>query len=155
MNNLDNALRLAATCVFSAEGFSATAYLDSLPSVPIWTIGHGTTLIDRKPVTADMTCSREQADNWAAEDMRAAAVFVLHVVKVPLNDHQLAALTSFCYNIGMGHFARSSVKDALDLHLYQDAADRLLKYDEAGGKKIHGLDIRRERERALFLTDAP
>lgn len=152
MNNVDAALRYCTQIIFGGEGFSSLAFLDRLPSVPIWTIGHGTTRIAGKLVTQGMTCTRAQADAWAAEDMRASALYVLHIVKVPLNDWQLAALTSFVYNIGAGNFARSSVKDALDLHQYQRAADRLLAYDMAGGRKYAGLDTRRARERALFLT---
>jgi lysozyme len=152
MNNVDAALSYCMSMIFGAEGYSAVAYLDRLPTVLTWTIGHGTTRINGKPVTKGMTCTRAQADAWACEDMRASALYVLHVIKVPLNDWQLAALTSFVYNIGDGNFFRSSVKDALDLHQYQLAADRLLAYDMAGGKVFNGLETRRERERALFLT---
>jgi lysozyme len=152
MNNPDNALRLATSTIFGAEGFAAVAFLDKLAKPPVWTIGHGTTLIEGKPITEGMTCTEQQADAWAADDMRSAARYVLRVVKVPLNDFQLAALISLCYNIGQGNFGRSSVKDALDLHLYEVAANRFLQYDMAGGRKISGLDNRRIRERALFLT---
>jgi hypothetical protein len=43
------------------------------------------------------------------------------------------------------------VLEALNLGLYAIAADRLLEYDEAGGIIRSGLEMRRGRERALFL----
>lgn len=151
-NNIDRALRYATSTIYAAEGFAAVAFLDRLAKPAVWTIGRGTTHIEGKPITEGMTCTEAQADAWCADDMRSAARFVLHCVKVPLNDYQLAALTSFCYNIGDGNFERSSVKDALDLKQYLLAANRLLAYDMAGGHKEKGLDTRRARERALFLT---
>jgi GH24 family phage-related lysozyme (muramidase) len=149
--NIATALSYAVSAVNGSEGFRADAYLDRLAKPPVWTIGHGTTRIDGALVISGQTCSKAQADLWAMTDMTAAAHFVLHCVKAPLNDWQLAALISFCYNIGAGHFQRSSVVEALNLGLYATAADRLLEYDEAGGVPIPGLATRRGRERALFL----
>lgn len=151
-NRMASALKLATSCVYGSEGYRSTAFLDTLARPPVWTIGHGTTRIDNKLVLEGMTCTRAQADDWAMTDMEAAAKYVLHCVTMPLNDWQLAALTSFCYNIGMGNFNRSTVKAALNLGLYGRAADAMLDYDEAGGKPVAGLSSRRGRERALFLT---
>jgi lysozyme len=153
--NVNNALKLAVGLVFPSEGFSAKSYLDTLTKPPRWTIGHGTTLVHGRPVTEGMSCTREAADAWAAEDMRSAAFQVVGIVRVKLNDCQLAALTSLVYNIGIGHFGESSVLEALNLALYSVAADRFLEYDEAGGRVITGLQTRRARERAMFLTGMP
>lgn len=153
--DISTALGYAVTIIYGSEGFATAAYLDRLAKPPIWTIGRGTTRVGGKPVTQGMTCTVTQADAWAAEDMRAAANFVLHVIKVPLNDRQLGALTSLCYNIGDGNFARSTVLAALNLGQYDVAADRLLDYDEAGGKVLSGLETRRRRERAMFLAGQP
>ncbi|MGD0109122.1 MAG: lysozyme, partial [Rhodopila sp.] len=128
---------------------------DTLATVPLWTVGHGSTRINGEPVQPGTVCTREQADLWAMSDMTAAAHYVLHEVTVPLTDHQLGALISFCYNIGDGHFRSSSVLEALNLGLYAIAADRLLEYDEAGGIIRSGLEMRRGRERALFLLGCP
>lgn len=151
MTDMKLALGYAATCVCGSEGFAKTAYLDKLARVPVWTIGYGTTRINGEPVREGMTCTHDQALAWAAADMQAAANFVRRAVSVELNDWQLAALISFCYNIGMGNFARSSVRAALNAGCYACAAEKLLEYDEAGGHVIGGLETRRKRERALFL----
>jgi lysozyme len=150
--DLSTALRYAATCVYGTEGFRDTAWLDTLPDPPVWTIGHGTTFIDDKPVGPGMICTRQEADQWAMEAMRETGEEVLAAVHVDLNAMQLGALISLAYNIGIGHFRRSSVLEALNLALYQVAANRFLEYDEAGHRVIEGLETRRGRERALFLT---
>lgn len=153
--NIATALGYAVTCVHGSEGFSAKAYLDHLPNPPIWTIGHGTTRINGLPVKESMICTRHEADLWAMSDMMQAAHFICGCVKVELNDLQAAALISFCYNLGDGNFAHSDVLTALNSGLYRVAADRLLEYDHAGGKVVRGLDTRRARERALFLSGMP
>ena len=149
--NIGTALGYAVTIINGSEGFRSRAYLDTLAKPAKWTIGHGTTQIDGEAVRADMVCSKPQADLWAMADMTAAAHDVLNCVRVPLNDWQLAALISFCYNLGSPAFRKSSVLDALNLGLYQVAANRLLEYDHAGGVEVRGLETRRGRERALFL----
>jgi GH24 family phage-related lysozyme (muramidase) len=58
--DLSTALRYAATCVYGTEGFRDTAWLDTLPDPPVWTIGHGTTFIDDEPVSPGMICTRAQ-----------------------------------------------------------------------------------------------
>ena len=150
--NVDSAVALAMPLVFGAEGCRLVAYLDTLPLEPVWTIGHGTTQVDGHPVVAGLSCTRQQADAWAAADLRSVAEQVLRCVKVTIDDFQLGALASLAYNIGIGHFEHSSVLEALNLGFFRPAADRILEYDHAGGQVIDGLITRRARERALFLT---
>jgi lysozyme len=153
--NTSIALSYAAACVNGSEGFSATAYLDKIAKPPVWTIGHGTTRVNGKPVVKGMTCTKAQADAWSAADMSAALGYVLVHCDVPLNDCQASSLCSLCYNIGMGNFRDSTVIAALNEGDYRAAADCFLEYDHAGGKQIAGLTARRERERAMFLSMMP
>jgi lysozyme len=155
MNNVQTALNLAASLIDPAEGFAAVAFLDKLAKPPVWTIGHGTTHINDHPVAPGMRCTRAEADAWAAADMVTAVHQVLGCVRVPLSDPQLAALTSLCYNLGIGNLRASTVLAALNQGLYRPAADRFLEYDHAGGVEIGGLATRRARERALFLSTLP
>jgi lysozyme len=153
MRDTSAACRIAVRLIFPSEGCRLRSYLDSVASPPVWTIGHGTTRINGKPVTAGMTCSMEQADAWAEADIEIVIAQVLRVVKVALDDHQLAALCSLTYNVGIGHFLRSSVLEALNLALYSIAANRFLEYCHAGGKVVAGLAARRELEREVFMTE--
>lgn len=150
--DLTTALALAVPLVFPAEGCELHSYLDELPTVPVWTIGHGTRWVDGKPVCAGMTCTMMEADAWAGQDLRLDATEVLAAVHVPLTDHQLAACTSLSYNIGIGRFAHSDVAAALNAGHYRIAADRFLEWDHAGGVRVAGLDTRRAAERAMFLV---
>lgn len=150
--DLDTALRYAATCVYGSEGFRDTAYLDTLATKPVWTIGHGTTCIDGKSVRPGTFCTRQQADEWAMADMRTTGEEVLALVHVDINEMETASLISLAYNIGIGAFERSSVLEALNLAMFSLAANLMLEYDEAGHRVVQGLVTRRQRERALFLT---
>jgi lysozyme len=149
--SLADAVKTAARLIFDAEGCRTEAYLDTLASIPMWTIGFGTTFIGQRPVRSGMTCTLDQAYAWAEAVITETAKFVDTKVIMPLNDNQLAALTSFVYNCGDGTFERSNVLAELNAGFYLEAANRLLDYDEAGDRVVGGLELRRERERALFL----
>jgi GH24 family phage-related lysozyme (muramidase) len=150
--NIDTAIKLAVSLVAGAEGFRDAAWLDTMANPPVWTVGHGTTWINGRPVRSGVRCTREQADAWCAADLDVLAGQVSRLVKVSVSEPQCAALISLAYNIGIGHFERSTVLEALNLAMYQRAADRFLEYDDAGGLAIAGLETRRARERALFLS---
>jgi lysozyme len=150
--DLHHALSLAVPLVFDAEGCELTSYIDTLATVPVWTIGHGNTFVGGKPVVDGMTCTQAQADQWAMDALEADAIEVVRLVHVPLSDPQAAACISLAYNIGVGAFARSTVLYALNTRLYYKAADRFLSYDHTGGVEVRGLLARRARERAVFLS---
>jgi lysozyme len=150
--DINTALRYAASCVYGAEGFRDTAFIDTLATTPVWTIGHGTTRVDGEPVCQGMSCTRQQADTWAMDAMRTTGAEVLAAVRVDLNEMQLAALISLAYNIGIGAFRESTVLKALNEERFRLAADDFLEYNEAGHRVRPGLVTRRQRERAMFLT---
>lgn len=76
---------------------------------------------------------------------------------VTVNDHELGALVSLAYNIGVGEpggapdFADSTVRRLLMGGNRSGAAAAFLLWRYAGGKILHGLEVRREVERELFL----
>lgn len=153
--NIEMGLKYAVQFVNGIEGTSLVAYLDTLARPPVWTIGHGTTRVNGVAVHKGMTCTQEECDRWSMEDMRVTALFVVAHTRVALTDWQLGALISFTYNEGVGTYLNSTVLEALNQGLYRVAADRLLEYDIAGGKRLRGLDTRRGRERAMFLGQGP
>lgn len=153
MADVANACAYAGTIIFPAEGFEPFAYLDRAANPPIWTIGHGTTFIDGRPVTKGMVCTGEQADRWARNDMEALGRQVLALVKRTITDKQLGALISLAYNIGIGRLATSDVLEAVNLGLDSAAADRFLEYDHNhAGARLAGLTTRRAKERALYIA---
>lgn len=143
------ALKLASDIIRESEGCRTVAYADSA-GIP--TIGFGRT----KGVTLGMICSRTQADAWLLDDMASAAATVAESVKVPLTDHQRAALISFVFNVGCGAFNSSTLLRLLNVCDYAGAAKQFLVWNKAGGKVISGLVKRRTAEASLFNTaDTP
>ncbi len=128
----------------SFEGLRLQAYWDSYGKV--WTIAYGHT----KGVTQGLTCTREQADAWLAEDIQWASSAVNRLVKVPLTQDEFDALCDFTYNCGSGTFQGSDVLKRLNAGDYHGAAAALEEYDHAGGKVMAGLLRRRKAEEALM-----
>ena len=99
------------------------------------------------------TITMEQADELLQHDLEIAEQAVDTMVHVPLTDNQFGSLVSLVFNIGAGAFAGSTLLKLLNQHSYNDAADRFLQWNHAGGKVMTGLTRRRVAERSLFLTN--
>jgi lysozyme len=69
---------------------------------------------------------------------------------VQLKQHEFDALVSFCFNLGLGCFQRSTIRQALLRGDKEQAMESLMKYCRAGGKILRGLENRRKDERRLF-----
>lgn len=115
----------------------------------VWTIGYGHTA---GVVQGQKLPSEEAAKALLKEDVKKYGEYVNVCVKkglitFHLNQNRFDALTSFCYNCGNGNLQKLvGYRDA------QTVADKLLEYNQAGGKVLAGLVRRREEERALFLS---
>ncbi len=135
-----------------AEGFRDTAYRDP---VGIWTIGYGHTSMAGQPrVIAGMSVSRAQADAILRRDVGAVAIAVRKAIAVPVNEQQFSALVSFCYNVGIENFRKSSVLHCINRSEFAAVPRRLALWNKAGGKVLPGLVKRRAAEAAMFLGDA-
>ena len=142
---------LAAQMAASFEGFSATAYLDTLAKPPVWTVGFGSIwLDDGSPVPQGYTVTRDQAVEMMAREMRKAMVDLCQVCHVPLNTQMMAALEDFIYNLGVGNFNSSTLLRKINAKDWEGAAQEFEKWDHAGGVEIAGLLRRRKAEEALF-----
>jgi lysozyme len=69
---------------------------------------------------------------------------------VQLKQHEFDALVSFCFNLGLGCFQRSTIRQALLRGDKEQAMESLMKYCRAGGKILRGLENRRKDEKRLF-----
>jgi lysozyme len=56
----------------------------------------------------------------------------------------------FCFNLGAGRLASSTLLKVLNGGRYEEAAEQLLRWDLAGGVENAGLKARREAELALW-----
>jgi len=97
--------------------------------------------------------TREEAERYLEQDIQEAASAVQRHVQVPLTEHELAALSSFTYNVGEGQFQKSTLVQKLNAGDRHGAANELLRWNKAGDKVLPGLVTRRKEERELFLGE--
>lgn len=126
------------------EGFSPTVY-DDVGGLP--TIGFGHLLL---PGEQFDEITREEALALLEADMTDAIECVDQHVDVELTDDMQAALVSFVYNVGCGHFRGSTLLKLLNEERYADAAKQFARWNRAGGEVVAGLVNRRAAEAELF-----
>ena len=119
----------------------------------LWTVGVGHLIGDGKllPDSYNRTFSQEEIDGILKSDLRRFELGVHKMLpNVSLRQHEFDAIVSFCFNLGLGCFQRSSLRQALLRGDKKAAMESLVKYCRAGGKILRGLQIRRLDEKALF-----
>lgn len=129
----------------SFEQCRLTSYEDG---AGIWTLGWGHT----RGITANMTCTQAQADQWFLEDIQETQKILSGLVPSTITANQFSACVSLAYNIGTGHFASSTLLKKLRGHDIAGAADQFLVWDKVAGAHSPGLQRRRQAERQLFIT---
>lgn len=132
------------------EGFSKTVYVcpANLP-----TIGYGHLLT--KQELADGTfqngITKLEGERLLRKDVGFAERAVLRLVRVPLSDGQFDALVSFTFNLGSGSLQRSALRRKLNRGEYYAIPNELMRWVNAGGRRLNGLVKRREAEANLFM----
>ena len=132
-----------------SEGFRSQIYND-VNGLP--TIGYGHRLQKHEAFPAGI--SEGQAVELLVADVRQAELAVLRLVKVPLTQGQFDALVDFCFNLGAGRLASSTLLKVLNSERYGDASEQLLRWDIAGGIENTGLKGRRQAEFELWHGEA-
>jgi lysozyme len=130
-----------------SEGFRSRVYRDAA-GFP--TIGYGHRLLH--PESFPNGIDEPQAANLLASDVCQAEQAVARLVEVPLTQGQFDALVDFCFNLGAGRLASSSLLKDLNAGKYADAAWQLLLWDHAAGREKAALKARRQAEAALWCT---
>ena len=119
----------------------------------LWTVGVGHLIGDGKSLPAewDRVFTKEEIDGILKRDLRRFELGVHKMLpNMPLRQGEFDALVSFCFNLGLGCFQRSTIRQALLRGDKKKAMESLLKYCRAGGKILKGLQTRRLDEKALF-----
>lgn len=129
----------------TSEGFRNRVYLD-VAGLP--TIGYGHRLLH--PESFRHGIDETQAAELLAADVRDAEQAVQRLVKVPLAQGQFDALVDFCFNLGAGRFATSTLLKRLNAGDCDGAVCELLRWNRAGGKELQALKARREAEVELW-----
>lgn len=142
-----------------SEGLRLKAYDDLQPNKNITgesqvkgtlTIGYGHT----SGVKIGQTITKERAEQLLMSDTGWAQETVNQMVKVPLNQSQFDALTSFVYNVGTTNFRTSTLLEYLNKGEYGLASLEFFRWNKSGGKVLQGLVNRRKKEQALFNSEA-
>jgi lysozyme len=119
----------------------------------LWTVGIGHLIGDGKslPASWNRTFTNEEIDGILKSDLSRFELGVSKMLpNVQLKQHEFDALVSFCFNLGLGCFQRSTIRQALLRGDKEQAMESLMKYCRAGGKILRGLENRRKDERRLF-----
>jgi len=120
----------------------------------LWTVGVGHLIGDGKslPASWNRTFTNEEIDGLLAADLNRFELGVSKMLpNVPLRQHEFDAILSFCFNLGLGCFQRSTIRQALLRGDKEQAMESLVKYCRAGGKILKGLQNRRLDEKRLFV----
>lgn len=134
------------------EGFRGRAYVDT-DGTPV--IGYGLSKVDGRRVRLGDRISVEKANAVLTKEVLHLRSQVESMVTVELNNHQLSALSSFAFNVGIYGFKSSTLLKKLNSGDYAGAANEFVRWNKAHIKGIKvplaGLTRRREAEKQLFL----
>lgn len=140
-------LSWAARFIAKWEGWSPVAFLDTIASPPVPTVGYGHT----GGVRLGERWSKAKGLLVLARDIRSAAKAVARFIDVKLSVRQRIALISLVFNCGPGAVEGSGLQRKLNAGHYVAAANEFLEWSHAGGVVVEGLLSRRREERWMFL----
>lgn len=138
-------LALAAPIITHFEGVEHETYFD-IVGIPTICYGH------TKTAVPGMTATPEQCERLLRDDMQMALSGLVDCVYAELEPNEWAALTSWAYNVG-NHAACTStlVRKINRGEPAESWCQELPRWVYAGGKKVRGLERRRQEELALCL----
>ena len=122
----------------------------------LWTVGIGHLIGDGKtlPPEWNKTFTNEEIDGLLKRDLNRFERGILKMLpNVRLRQCEFDALVSFSFNLGLGTFQRSTIRQAILRGDKEAAMESLLKYCRAGGRVLRGLENRRKDEKAMFLAN--
>lgn len=141
------ALTMAVAALKHDEGKRNVTYLD-IVKVPTACYGHtgvGTGAVGTRHT--DDECETLLTDDAQAKE-RAVLKCTPGLAEHP---YQLAAAIRLTFNIGEGAYCRSTVARLFNAGDWRGACDAMLAWKYAGGRVVRGLELRRQRERAMCM----
>lgn len=141
----------AANVIKMLEGYSAFPY----PDADGYSIGYGHKILPGENYDNGITI--EKATELLAKDMQKAQDIINYYVKTPLDQNQLASLTSFVYNVGTTAFINSTLLKVLNSGDYTRVGEEMGRWvfnTTPQGEKVRnpGLAERRRNEISLFYS---
>ncbi len=137
------------------EGLVLKAHWD--PFAKIYDICYGKTRINGKPVTAGMSFTKAQCDAFLEEEVYADYYLpitqqVSNYTSFPVSLQ--ASQLSGGYNFGVAKLIRSSAMREAGKGNYRLACEMQTRFNQAGGKVVNGLVVRREMGDAQRIGEA-
>ena len=150
---IESSLAKTVTLVKELEGFRSYAYIDTDGTA---VIGYGMSIINGRRVKLGDLISQVQAEIALKAALQEIQQQILTASTVELDDNQLAALTSFAFNVGVEPLFQSTLFKKLNAGDFLGAAHEFPRWDKANmGRRLvplAGLTKRRQTEKSLFLT---
>jgi lysozyme len=115
----------------------------------VWTVGYGETGAGIGPETV---WTQVIADR-ALHDMAVSVISQVTRESPVLTDatpKRVAALADFVYNLGIGNYKVSTLKEHVDKQDWAGAVIEILRWDKCKGKPLAGLTKRRAVEAAML-----
>lgn len=115
-----------------------------------WTIGIGHLVQDHEFDSFKVGITEERVFSLFQEDVEPFVNAVDNYVTVDLHQHEIDALISFAFNIGVSAFRGSTLVKLLNQGLKDDVPAQLRRWNRSKGKVMEGLKKRREKEVNLW-----
>jgi lysozyme len=133
------------------EGLKLRAYIcpSGLP-----TIGYGATFYENgSRVQIGDVINIDRADKLLHFQVKLFADEVRRTVKSNINENQLGALVSFCFNVGGNAFSKSTLAKKVNANPNDPTIrNEFMRWTRGGGKVLPGLVKRREEEANLYYA---
>jgi lysozyme len=133
------------------EGLRLQAYIcpSGLP-----TIGYGATFyMNGSRVQIGDVITIDHADKLLHFQVKLFADEVRRTVKSNINENQLGALVSFCFNVGGAAFGKSTLAKKVNANPSDSTIrNEFMRWTRGGGKVLPGLVKRREEEANLYYA---
>lgn len=142
------ALSLALGLVAVWEGYKTEVYSDP---VGIPTVCYGHVVNPKTPLGTEF--SHEACHALLYSDLKVASEAVKKLVTVRLKPNQEAAFISFVFNAGIGNFKKSTMLKLINEGRLEEACHELPRWVYAKGKKLKGLENRRQAEMRMCLGE--
>jgi lysozyme len=119
----------------------------------VWTIGFGSTFYENgSKVQEGDKITIDRADRLLFDIVQKFEISVRGLIKKPLNENQIGALTSFAFNVGVGSLKSSTLLKKVNANPDDlTIRNEFLRWTKAGGKQLKGLVARREAEADLYF----
>ena len=129
------------------EGYKAKAY-KAIPSEKFLTIGYGHYGAD---VRKDMRITKDAATELLKKDLAPIERYLSGTEGID-NQFKFDACVDFCFNLGMGNFSGSTLREKIITHAPEkEIKAEFMRWVYGGGKRLPGLVKRREWEAERFF----